>query len=350
MQKVPQKQVDRLFTRAPDQLFLVLPTNLEDWEVADTTKHSFRLYFLCNNTDHTSWKPTSDPRHVHISTHLGYEINRPQEFLQQYGRHALALLLIVKFGFFGGTFRLPSLDTLKSTMPTNQTTFHYQLSQDNIGLFVNKAITYIHAIQQVNVKPRSKEDADPWGVRSFLRLQGADSGTGDLCLYQHAESFTTRWMCMEHFPLDSGTESLRQYVHSYGGSMDLHHCTIQIKLSSKFQAGSLASFRKQAMRHFELFVFIAWRASRKELQEIIQELIQAGFHLLHVHGIPPNVADNAPIEFRGDGTNLVVLHNYPRPNEYRVAVSLQQEKRRELLGLVVHQPVKVLDVNWHGLL
>lgn len=63
----------------PSQLFLVLPTRVAHWKLLDPATHTFRLYFLCDNAPHHQWRTNNNPPyHAHISSHSGYDINKPQ--------------------------------------------------------------------------------------------------------------------------------------------------------------------------------------------------------------------------------------------------------------------------------
>lgn len=335
-----------IFRRSPNRFFLVLPSNFDQWD-ADASTHTFRLYFMCNNTKHTLWTPTKDPRHVHVSSHPGYDIDRPQEFLQKHGEHALAVLLMAKFGFYGDTFQFPRLDTFQIITDHEGAVPRHSLSKDNIGALIDKAIAYIWGFRM----DWSLDTREPslWGIKSFLQLVDSDSGQGGLHMHTHEDTFWTQWICEEHFPLDLGTAALGEFVLLQGGTMNLHNNIIQVNLVSRGVASGLAMFHKKSRRCFELVVHIVWRALRTELQELVQELVESGFLILRVHGTPSNILSQSPIEFSHKRTSIAIFYGHPPAIPSYISISLQRGRRHGLLGLVLEDTIKVLDVDWETL-
>jgi hypothetical protein len=80
-------------------LFLFLPSDLTLWNDSDPTTHTFRLYFLCDCENENAAEGV--PTHVHLTDHLGYDLDQPLEFIRQVGRFSLAILEAVKTGFMG---------------------------------------------------------------------------------------------------------------------------------------------------------------------------------------------------------------------------------------------------------
>lgn len=122
-------------------LFLLLPEDLELWNDMDPGTHSFRLYFMCDTR--SSSISGIQPRHIHISEHEGYILDRPQEFLQLYGQYALTLLEMVKQGFSHSVYSVPSLDSFEILRLCRNASACHSLTQDNIVPLVDKAIDYI---------------------------------------------------------------------------------------------------------------------------------------------------------------------------------------------------------------
>lgn len=68
------------------KLFVVLPSDLDTWRDTDPATHNFRLYLMCQI------KKGKNGRHVHLSSHQGYNINQPEEFFRKYGYYVLTML------------------------------------------------------------------------------------------------------------------------------------------------------------------------------------------------------------------------------------------------------------------
>lgn len=314
------------FRRPPNLLFLILPTSLDQWDPANTTNPMLRLYFLCKGTDAKNKDIEAHllyAQHAHISNHAGYVLKSAQDFLQSYGDYALAVLLMAKYGFFGSDYHIPSLHSFKVLATVDGTTPRHNLTSDDIGPLIDEAIAYIRAFQQ---RIQSTQHViDPWGIKSFLWLDGSDSGTGDLYFQQGAGENETLWLCTDHCPLDSRIRVLKEFVQSRNGTIDLHNRTIRITLTSASEADRFAKYNKSKVQYFEVFLHIAWSVTRQELQRVCEQLVNAGFLLLRVHGVPSCVASLGPIVLNRNTTSLIILCDYPRPAESYVFITMDDQ-------------------------
>ncbi|KAG0202393.1 hypothetical protein BGX31_003603, partial [Mortierella sp. GBA43] len=69
------------------RLFIVLPKEIRGAnKITKSTVVSCRLYFLCECVDHTTPEMCTTPEYVHVANHHGYDIAKPDEFFQKYGR------------------------------------------------------------------------------------------------------------------------------------------------------------------------------------------------------------------------------------------------------------------------
>lgn len=334
-----------LFQRSPNRLFLILPTNLDYWNETNIAKHAFRLYFMCNNTETAFWDPSIQPHHVHISCHPGYALIRPQEFLQHHGSHALAVLLMVKYGYRDFVYDVPDLDSSKIVKNTLRAIPHHGLTNNNIGPLVNKAIAYVRSFLKRN--QNSRPNCHSWDIVSFLNLDGNDNGTGDLVRHKYGESFENQWICKDHVPLDPGTRALEKFVQSRG-TMDRQNSTLKVTLASRSEAYRLATYMKGKAWYFELSVSVSWKPSRSELQEVCQVLVRAGFPVLHVHGVSSSIVSQGPIEFTCSCTSLIVLHDYLQPGESYVCITPGQERKGHI-GLFFRRKIEVSGIFWDHL-
>ncbi|KAF9350267.1 hypothetical protein BGX34_001316, partial [Mortierella sp. NVP85] len=74
------------------RLFIVLPDDRSSWNPLDFFSNKFRLYFLCECGEHTKATKSNIPHRIHLAKHEGYDIERPNEFFQQYGSYVLTIL------------------------------------------------------------------------------------------------------------------------------------------------------------------------------------------------------------------------------------------------------------------
>ncbi|KAG0376463.1 hypothetical protein BGX24_007725 [Mortierella sp. AD032] len=96
------KTVDREDADAPNEigtyelheypiprLFIILPKDISEGKPAGLPNNHFQLYFLCECGEHTKMlygDNTNIPHLIHIAKHEGYDLQRPTEFFQKYGR------------------------------------------------------------------------------------------------------------------------------------------------------------------------------------------------------------------------------------------------------------------------
>ncbi|KAF9550716.1 hypothetical protein EC957_012033 [Mortierella hygrophila] len=97
------------------RLFVILPDSYEKWEPRNIMAERFRLFFLCECSDHcnpsvgsttssgqliiaatASSTPVPVRGSVHLAKHEGYELSRSKEFFDRYGPYVLGTLRILK--------------------------------------------------------------------------------------------------------------------------------------------------------------------------------------------------------------------------------------------------------------
>lgn len=292
-----QKKGYTALRRPPNPLFLVLPSNLDQWDEADTAAHSFRLYFLYDGAEMFNHlhQPSIRSGEAHLPCHPGYDVNRPHEFLQQHGDHALAVLLMIKYGYVLTDHISPVLDSFMNRHP--EVTPHHDLTKDNIGPLIDKVIAYIQALPRRNRSTLT--DGRCWDVKPFLHHNDFDNETGDMFIQQFYYHIRYIWGCEPCFSGLGWNTTQQHYIQSFGGTFDPHNDTIRVSLSSKSEVNRLVQFsrREVGTKDSEAFVRISWNASRNKLRQVCEQLVGAGFRVLHVHGISSSVASQRSIEF-----------------------------------------------------
>lgn len=332
-----------------NQLFLVLPTSLSYLDPLDPMTHTFRLYFLCDNTPHSYWHSNNDPPfHVHLTNNPGYFIDRPQEFLWQYGQHALEVLEMVKNGFNHRHHNVPPLGTFDILKKAEGSVPLHHLSRDNIGQLVEMAIAYIQALHVVNWESRALIGGPSLSeVTSYLHLPDGDQGAGGLFRHHTSDNWT-RWFCAEHSWQELSFSDVEDFVKSHGGTLNLQLRTIDIHLISKSQAEDFAQRLTLLERAFEVFIHIAWSSSRNELTEVVQDIAEAGVQVLHVQWIAPHTTSQIPYELNLGRTMLILLHDHPRQGNTYIICSLRL-RTMATIGVLFQQPVNESEIDWEGL-
>ncbi|KAG0349543.1 hypothetical protein BG004_004396 [Podila humilis] len=361
------------------RLFLALPSNLKTWDKRDPSTHKFHCYFLCDFQYSTAYdierdteEPPSqlEPRHLHLSNHPGYPIDRPREFFRQFGVYALTILETVRDGHIDEhhDYEIPSLQTfeiLRSCQPHNDTqTLHHQLTPQTIRPLVDKAIAYIHQLLDEKSAPAEPSSTTPTNIlksftkkisahfqkpkyelvprkwmlapdtrklRTFLNLKNFrddDDGVGGLyrtlyissCLY-------TRWFCPDHALERCDLATLQEFVRVHGGIVNLQQGTLTLSLNSSAHCRAFLSALASTKHIFDLRLDLRWSLTLPELSIVLQQLMQCRIGMLQIDGGSLDSLHRYPPEYTKDlivsnlkghrqraGQYIQVL-NYPRPSE-----------------------------------
>lgn len=355
---------------AAPRLFLLLPSALELWNDSDPSTHSFRLYFLCD-CQHDSIEDDY-PTHVHISNHPGYALDRPLEFIRQFGRLSIVILEAVKYGYLGPNCCIPKLNTLQilHCLRGNDKFTLHQLTPATVGPLVDKAITYIHYQMFLELKQqdnhylrsfakvlaslfqaKQSQESHSISVSSFLQLQNKDNGLGGLnrvLFYSEA-----RWLCQSHAFEISNTEELEKFVQSRGGTIDLQLATITISVDSLSQVNTFAATLDHGGHFFDISLKFSWSPSRSELQSALQHLSKCRANVLQIDGATFS-SQQRPQEYSRDpfvrhlGVNgqssgqLITLKNYPKPLEAYIYFG----RHTVVIGFLFEGAMNHLSVDW----
>ncbi|KAG0275350.1 hypothetical protein BGZ95_008901, partial [Linnemannia exigua] len=153
------------------RLFIILPKDTSEWNPANLLDNQFQLYFLCECGEHTKalhGGDTNIPHHIHIAKHKGYDLQRPTEFFQKYGRYMLTLLEMIKNGSTIDGYFVPALPSAAVSGAIDMLTN----SQDSITpTAINQSIEYLQFLS--NEQDAAKDSGkDSFSGREAL--EGAD--------------------------------------------------------------------------------------------------------------------------------------------------------------------------------
>ncbi|KAF9081838.1 hypothetical protein BGX29_004238, partial [Mortierella sp. GBA35] len=169
------KQTYELHEYPIPRLFIVLPKDTSAWDPVNILNNQFRLYFLCECGEHTkvlNGDNTNIPHHIHLAKHEGYDLQRPKEFFQKYGRYMLTLLEMIKYGVTIAGFAVPALAAVSAPGAIDI----FKNSLDTVSQSaVNQSIEYLQSLSSKD--PEEQDPAKSTKADSFTgqeALEGAD--------------------------------------------------------------------------------------------------------------------------------------------------------------------------------
>ncbi|KAK3817823.1 MAG: hypothetical protein J3R72DRAFT_427297 [Linnemannia gamsii] len=261
------------------RLFIILPRDTSEWNSTNLLNNQFRLYFLCECSEHTqvfNGDNTNIPYHIHIVKHEGYDLQRPTEFFQKYGRYMLTLLEMIQRGASMDGYRFSAFFSVNFSaaieMPTN--------SQDTITLpAINQSIEYLQSLSDEQDaaegtsgnsfdKQEALDGADLRNLGVFIKSKGQDRTLGNL--YRTiSEEGHVRWICSDHYHLAYKTLVKQAFVTTVnlnGGHFDPRLSRATVSLGSKIRAAEFFKALAKARRVEELVVTFDWEGTMVDLE------------------------------------------------------------------------------------
>ncbi|KFH66475.1 hypothetical protein MVEG_07000 [Podila verticillata NRRL 6337] len=369
-----QFDVDRIYSLheplwcldfAAPRLFLVLPADLSSWNDKNSMTHTFRLYFLCDFKYRSEYDDKSrtfmsrskiQPKHIHLSSHPGYNLIRSHEFFLKFGHFALEILRTIKDGYLDKDCDVPALSTFGILKHCDGTNVQHLLSRDDIGPLVNKSIAYIQQQSSASGENRAGLSWLPqhyqprlWmngpetrEIQSYLRLPEGDNGTGGLHPTLYPLHYTpARWLCSGHAFENSNVEGINHLIKSEGGRfdsqgasaniqhwhvglqqgdvlqgaltdqhgwhIDLQQGTISISLISKEHAFLFTKFLKNTKRTFDLAIHFVWRPSRPEIKFFLEQLVDSNVRILEIDTSNLDFLHDSPMDYPQESQMYIYL-------------------------------------------
>lgn len=418
-----QFDVDRLYNfREPlwcldfaaPRLFLVLPADLSSWNDKNAMTHTFRLYFLCDfkyrkECDHKSRTFMSrseiHPKHIHLSSHPGYNLIRSIEFFHKFGHFALEILRTIMDGYLDKDCEVPALSTFGILKHCDGTNAQHPLTQDNIGSLVDKSIAYIQqqnwtfrgsgperSLLPQQYQPRLwMNGPETREIQSYLQLPEGDNGMGGLFQTLYPFHYTpARWLCTGHTFEHSSVEGINYLIKSDGGQfnvqeastntqhwhfdlqkggdvlqgaltdqhgwhIDLQQGTISVSLKSKGHAFQFTESLKNTKRTFDLSIHFAWGPSRPEFKFILEQLIICNVRILEIDASNLDFLRSSPMEYTRDlfvehienalmrPGQFVILHGHPQESQMYLYLGLSGPL---VYGFLLDNTPKRHGVDW----
>ncbi|KFH74155.1 hypothetical protein MVEG_01368 [Podila verticillata NRRL 6337] len=265
------------------------------------------------------------PQHVHISNHAGYNINRPLEFLQEYGDHALKLLRVFKHGYSSTNYEIPPLDTFKILENCDSSVMGGHLTKNTIRPLVDKAITYLQVLSPPKWKTFGPNRYQIAAIKAHLDVQGG-TAEGNLLRYIDPKQ-DVYWICHKHalqFMDQASLDKLKDFILGLRGRFDIQQAALSVELGSVAEADQFRTLLIGAIYAFDIVIKLNWKAERSYVKDLCQDIAKTKAMILDIDGI---TLDNHPqdhVQFatnlfaevmKGTELRLITLLNYPRPQE-----------------------------------
>ncbi|KAG0347588.1 hypothetical protein BG004_007422 [Podila humilis] len=343
---------------ATPRLFIVLPDNVKNWNIQDSSTHKFRLYYLCDfNYNKESYESGrhlvtngTQARHIHISSHQGYAIARPKEFFRRFTLYALTMLQLVKFGLLEREIIVPDLGSFRILSCFDGKTRH-DLDAQSLGHRINTAIDYIKQLGPQYLVPKTWLDGEETQyLQTCLEIPPGDLGMGGL--HKSAYKRYEIWMCPEHTSEQLNAHSLESFISMRGGQLDLAFNRAHFQVGSMAQATQLCGILKDTRRTFDISLRLAWPASRSELQEILGKIGSTGVGVLEIDGVTVEAHPRSAFHsghdifaqlISGSYVKFIALSHYPRRSDQYIYLG---ESGFFLYGLRFARACKKNDFAW----
>ncbi|KAK3820028.1 MAG: hypothetical protein J3Q66DRAFT_336088 [Benniella sp.] len=193
------------------RLFIILPKELlGSNKLHKPVAGQFRLYFLCECGTHTTPEDCTTLHQVHLAKHQGYDITKPVEFFEKYGRYVLMQMNMVKYGVSTSGLFVPPLACLKIVEGIDTIKENLDYIHKNIETLVDDSIEFLldltrgyhsNAVTDRDSMRLDKMEVMEEGERRPLKWylkRDADRGFGNL--YRTVTSRGhVKWACKDHY-------------------------------------------------------------------------------------------------------------------------------------------------------
>ncbi|KAG0271686.1 hypothetical protein BGZ95_000468 [Linnemannia exigua] len=277
------------------RLFIVLPKDTSERNPASLLANQFQLYFLCECGEHTkvlNGDNTNTPHHIHIAKHEGYDLKRPTEFFQKYGRYMLTLLEMIKHGSIIAGYIIPALTSVNVSRATDIPT-HSQHTTTTSA--INRSIEYLYTLsnKQDTAKENSAnsftrkemlEGTDLSHLKVFIKSKDRDRALGDLYRIID-EKGLVKWVCINHYRQAYKTQEQQTFVAAVelnGGHYNPHLDKVTVSLGSKSQLAGFFEALAKARCVDELDVTFDWEGTTSDLEAFGNALENAAVSIVRL--------------------------------------------------------------------
>ncbi|KAI7824154.1 hypothetical protein BC939DRAFT_476939 [Gamsiella multidivaricata] len=267
------------------RLFIILPNKTSNWDPANILNNQFRLHFLCECGEHTKvfdGENTKIPHHIHLAKHEGYDLHRPKEFFQKYGRYMLTVLEMIKYGVTIAGLAVPALAAISAPGVIDM----FKDSLDTISQSdVNQSIAYLQGLANNDSKDQDSakdieadsftgldalEGADLRHLEAFIKGKDKHRALGNLYRIVTQEGHV-KWVCIDHYRLtykEKEQQAFTNAVQMNGGTYEPQLGQVVIRLGSKIRAAEFFDALGKARRVDDLDITFDWECTRSDLEAL----------------------------------------------------------------------------------
>ncbi|KAG0232827.1 hypothetical protein B0O80DRAFT_275071 [Mortierella sp. GBAus27b] len=179
---------------------------------------AFRLYLLCECGSHTMSKDSKGSHEVHMTSHTGYEVKKPKEFIDKYGPYILTMMYMIKYGAMASGFIVSPLVVSSRVSQINQDLENPPTSNSDIEQLVDATITYLEDM----TRPTGLHETSHWTLgytdleelMSYLEVDDDEYFPGDL--HQLNTQHDNSWVCNKH-QCEWTVRLLKDIIDAIGG-------------------------------------------------------------------------------------------------------------------------------------
>ncbi|KAF9206666.1 hypothetical protein BGZ49_002027 [Haplosporangium sp. Z 27] len=282
------------------RLFIVFPKPPRRRDKLKLFSDQFRLYFLCECGEHTKTEGNTETHEVHLAKHEGYEIERPNEFFQKYGKYLMTMMEMFKYGCVAAGIVVPALNHLHLVEGMETIKKTIDQSGHTMGSLVDQTISFLKKTQEGSTNndivdigsdendfrdPEVLEGADLRQLESYLRVKDKARVLGNLYRIVTHEGHV-KWVCIDHYRKnyrESMMKDLRDLVIANDGIFDEKNGAVKIKLISNVLAKQFYEALSKTRGIQELNVILAMEMSTEDIRKFATEISKANIVQLTVN-------------------------------------------------------------------
>ncbi|KAF9276164.1 hypothetical protein BGZ68_010214 [Mortierella alpina] len=274
------------------RLFVILPKETAARDDTGSLANQFRLYFLCECGKHTkelSGDNVSTSHHIHLVKDEGYDLQRPSEFFQMFGRYMVALLEMIKDGTTIDDFVVPTLPTVNSSealdIPKDslntvsqsdvEQSIHF-LQQFAYNTSVDQRLTKIDETDSFT-RQDAWEGADLRHLKTFIKDKD-EHWVPDNLYRTITQLGHVKWICVNHYRL--AYKEVEEHVLAYAvvanrGRYQPQLGKLSVTLGSSLKAAKFFNALAKAGHVDDLDISFDWDCSKSDL-EVFEKALKNG--------------------------------------------------------------------------